>query len=172
MSVKKRRQNGFTLIELLVVISIISLLASIVLTSVNKARISARDVKRLADVHQLQVALDLYFDKFNTYPSPDANTPDSNGWACGGWDDSAYNPFISGLVTGGILAKTPVDPLNTGLSSGGYNCGGYAYRYYFYGAGTGGCDLLRGNFYVLVINYFEGAAPAPSPGFSCSVINW
>ena len=39
-------QKGFTLIELLVVISIIGLLASGVLASLNSARMKARDAKK------------------------------------------------------------------------------------------------------------------------------
>ena len=62
-------KKGFTLIELLVVIAIISMLSAIVLSSVNSARIQARDAKRLADIHQLQVALELYYNDHNgTYP--------------------------------------------------------------------------------------------------------
>ncbi|TSC77744.1 MAG: hypothetical protein G01um101433_497 [Parcubacteria group bacterium Gr01-1014_33] len=47
-----RQVWGFTLVELLVTISIISVLASVVLTSVNSARVKARDTRRLADVNQ------------------------------------------------------------------------------------------------------------------------
>lgn len=60
---------GFTLIELLVVISIISLLSSIVLTSVNSARAKARDARRMADITALRNALALYYDDTNgSYP--------------------------------------------------------------------------------------------------------
>lgn len=40
--------RGFTLIELLVVISIIGLLASVVLSSLNSAWVNARDTQRIA----------------------------------------------------------------------------------------------------------------------------
>lgn len=41
--------RGFTLIELLVVISIISLLSSILMTSINQSRIKARNIQRIAN---------------------------------------------------------------------------------------------------------------------------
>ncbi len=55
-----RSTRGFTLIELLVVIAIIGLLASIVLASLNSARKKSRDARRMADLKQLQNALELY----------------------------------------------------------------------------------------------------------------
>ena len=66
--VVKKRSRAFTLIELLVVIAIIGLLAAIVLVSLNSARAKARDAKRVGDLRQIQTALELYYDKYNTYP--------------------------------------------------------------------------------------------------------
>lgn len=61
--------KAFTLIELLVVIAIIGILSSVVLTNLNGTRQKARDVKRIADVMQLQLALQLYFDSHSgKYP--------------------------------------------------------------------------------------------------------
>ncbi len=65
MKVKK----GFTLIELLVVIAIIGILATIAVVALQQARQSARDVKRVADVKQMQTALELYFNAWQSYPS-------------------------------------------------------------------------------------------------------
>lgn len=70
---KAKNKRGFTLIELLVVIAIIGILASVVLASLNTAREKSRDAKRISDVKQLQLALELYFDSSTTgYPVSDA----------------------------------------------------------------------------------------------------
>ena len=102
-------QSGFTLIELLVVISIISLLSSIVLTSVNSGRIKARDARRIADLDQIRTALEFFYDANGFYPQSNC------GWDCNeyrysynsSWDALANDlrPYISTL---------PKDPLNTG----------------------------------------------------------
>lgn len=66
----KKRQSGFTLIELLVVIAIIGILSSVVLASLNSARKKSRDARRVADVRQLQLALELYYDANSSkYPT-------------------------------------------------------------------------------------------------------
>ena len=65
----KRNGAGFTLIELLVVIAIIGILSSIVLASLNTARQKSRDARRVSDVKQLQLALELYYDAKGAYPT-------------------------------------------------------------------------------------------------------
>ena len=65
---EKRAQKGFTLIELLVVIAIIGILATIVLVSLNTARSKARDTRRVSDVRQVALALEMYYDDEKAYP--------------------------------------------------------------------------------------------------------
>ncbi len=85
----KRSMRGFTLIELLVVIAIIGILSSVVLASLNDARQKSRDAKRIADIRQVQLALELYFDSNGSYP-----------------------PTLTPLSTGGFLAVVPTGPLS------------------------------------------------------------
>jgi len=66
---KKNTNKGFTLIELLVVVAIIAILAAISVVALNNARARARDAKRLADIKQIQTALELYYLDNNGYPS-------------------------------------------------------------------------------------------------------
>jgi len=67
-----RKNRGFTLVELLVVIAIIGILSSIVLASLNSVRQKSRDARRISDIKQLQLALELYFDSCTQYPEGDA----------------------------------------------------------------------------------------------------
>lgn len=62
------KKQGFTLIELLVVIAIIGLLSTLAVVALNTARTKSRDAKRVADVKQVQTALELYSGDNNGYP--------------------------------------------------------------------------------------------------------
>jgi prepilin-type N-terminal cleavage/methylation domain-containing protein len=66
-------RKGFTLIELLVVISIISLLSSVILASLNDAKMKARDTQRIRTLVELRTALEMYANDHNgEYPSCNA----------------------------------------------------------------------------------------------------
>jgi len=89
-----KTKKGFTLIELLVVIAIIGILSSIVIASLNSARKKARDSRRVADIKQVQLALEMYFDSNRSYPVA-----------------------LSALVDGQHIASVPKDPIgNTAYS--------------------------------------------------------
>ncbi len=66
---EKKNKKGFTLIELLVVVAIMGLMAALAIVSLNQARAKARDARRVADVKQIQTALELYYMDQNQYPS-------------------------------------------------------------------------------------------------------
>jgi uncharacterized protein (TIGR02145 family)/prepilin-type N-terminal cleavage/methylation domain-containing protein len=62
-------KKAFTLIELLVVIAIIGILATLAVVALQQARKNARDAKRIADVKQMQTALELFFNDQQRYPT-------------------------------------------------------------------------------------------------------
>lgn len=115
MLITNKTKQGFTLIELLVVIAIIGLLSSIVLASLNSARIKARDARRISDIRQIRTALEFYYDKYGRYVRSGecgASTPNT-GWSnsveClsgGRWlRDSSTNMAE-------FLPADPIDPIN------------------------------------------------------------
>ena len=63
-----KNKKGFTLIELLVVIAIIGLLSTLAVVALTSARTKARDSKRVADMKQLQTAMELYYSDNAAYP--------------------------------------------------------------------------------------------------------
>jgi len=155
----KPSKQGFTLIQLLVVTAIIGLLASIVLVSVNTARRKARDTRRLADMRTVVTALELYYDTYQAYPNSDNE-------GCGGWDTPGDGDFIGTLTTLGLINGKIMDPTTN------IDCGNYFY--YKYWAGYAGCDINRGDFYVLGIADMETSGnPHPqSPGWHCPNADW
>lgn len=62
--------HGFSLVELLVVIAAIGLLTSIAVVALGGARQKARNVKRLADVRQIMMSLEMYNTDTSGYPDP------------------------------------------------------------------------------------------------------
>jgi general secretion pathway protein G len=107
----KKQAKGFTLIELLVVIAIIGILSSVVLASLNTARLKSRDTRRIADVKQIQLALALYFDSNSNYPTA----------------------LYGGALAPTYIAKVPYDPVGAACTDGTQaSC----YKYAALGSGT------------------------------------
>ena len=109
---RKRGQKGFTLIELLVVIAIIGILATIVLVSLNTARQKARDVRRVSDMRQVALGLEMYYDDKGYYPG---DTASANEWTD---MDTALE------AAPGYMTSVPTDP------------GGNTYQYYISSASS------------------------------------
>jgi type II secretory pathway pseudopilin PulG len=88
----------------------------VVLSSLNSARIKARDIKRRGDLKSLQNALELYYTNNNSYPSNSGwwgNCSDFGSFGtsgAGGWIPNLAPTYISTL---------PLDPKPNG-SSGCY----------------------------------------------------
>ena len=102
--------TGFTLIELLVVITIIGILASMILASLTSARRNARDIRRVSDVKQIGLALQLYLEGvgFGQYPVGNNTTCTAPPGALA-VDD---NYGLQVLVANGYIASIPRDPSN------------------------------------------------------------
>lgn len=117
------RSRGFTLIELLVVIAIIGLLSSVVLASLNTARAKARDARRLADLHQIQTAMELYRSTCGTYVVRVNCTGTTYGSDGSGWFNyTAYSgtagSVAQGLVNAGAFSSVISDPWGVTTSDG------------------------------------------------------
>lgn len=121
---RNKNAKAFTLIELLVVIAIIGLLASIVLIALNSARLKSRDAKRVADLRQLQTALEMYYSDNGAYPSPYAQS------GVGG----TYSANWSTLLPSQYIGKMPTDPLNV--------LGSYEYYYFSAFKPTSNCTFV------------------------------
>jgi type II secretion system protein G len=98
---RRKGQKGFTLIELLVVIAIIGILATIVLVSLNTARSKARDTRRISDLRQVALALEMYYDDHSDTGYPADGTP---GSGCDAWAtmEAALEPTY--------ITSVPADP--------------------------------------------------------------
>jgi type II secretion system protein G len=112
--INSRVSRGFTLIELLVVIAIIGMLSSVVLAALSGAQREARDKRRVADLKNIQKAIELYVNDNGSYPK---EADGENG-------DMAQNTtFIHSI--GPYLKSKAFDPAGAGNAT---------YHYYYDGA--------------------------------------
>ncbi|MCK4539945.1 prepilin-type N-terminal cleavage/methylation domain-containing protein [Candidatus Parcubacteria bacterium] len=155
-----KNTKGFTLIELLVVISIIGILSSFSVVSLNSARVKARDALRKGDMAQIRTALSLYSFENERYPicgTWDGTLADFGATIGDAVDDGSWC-YLNGLgadLTAGarpIMMVMPLDPQNSDNLASTNNT--YIYRYVTDAAGSqyalvytleeGGEKMIRG----------------------------
>lgn len=113
-------RRGFTLIEILVVIAIIGILAAAITVLVNSTRADSRDARRLADLKELQTALQFYFDKNSVYPDTLGDLVAGGQIPVVPFDPLTKQPYFYDLVAGGAsyhLATNLEDKTNKALKS-------------------------------------------------------
>ena len=111
------RRSGFTLIEILIVVAIIAILASVVLVGLGPTQRIGRDARRLADLRNVQTALELYYNRCGYYPGAAitvaAGTPCSaRSGAPANWD--AFEAVLLGSTALGLSTNIPNDPSSPG----------------------------------------------------------
>jgi general secretion pathway protein G len=119
------RQKGFTLVELLVAIGIIGILSSIAVVSVSNVRAKARDAKRLADVKQIQTALESYFNDQNLYPAETSTLGSATkNTLCASYSNNAKGNGFNTLAAGETCGTTYLNPVPKNSTPNGKD---YAY---------------------------------------------
>lgn len=103
---RKRVATGFSLIELLVVIAIITLLLSILMPALRKAKAMAIQVTCAHNLKQINLAVNLYLDSNNeTYPCADDPVSSSPFYFL--WMGRGWRRFVEPYLGGNINANNP-----------------------------------------------------------------
>jgi prepilin-type N-terminal cleavage/methylation domain-containing protein len=152
----KKINNGFTLIELLVVIAIISLLSSIIISSLNSARMKARDTRRIQDLRQIKLALEMYKNDKDYYPSSISVCDDQPFDWCISTNSVNWGKLQDVLKE--YIPKLAVDPINIATFNNGQpNNSETNYSYAYRSWGGGKC--ASGECYDLIANLEDNSSP-------------
>src|SRR3989344_774670 len=173
------KKKGFSLLEIIIVVSIIGILFSIIWGGGKMLRESAQNIKRVADIDQINSAIALYtLDNYDTPPGDD------------GVEYTNGDPFwIPGLAPT-YISLVPSDPIDANEKKYHYMRQGKNYEVAAFmtqhgndsacnDGGPGGCDYFeksRGSFLAIYNpgasgwNFTSTTTPTPSPPPSESAI--
>jgi prepilin-type N-terminal cleavage/methylation domain-containing protein len=106
-----KRNKGFSLLEMLVTVAIIALLSGIVMTSLTGSKAKSRDATRISGMGQLQLALELFFDKCQRYPNASSGAISTSDSCTVNGNSYTILNFISKIppVPAGITGQTKFD---------------------------------------------------------------
>jgi len=119
----KSHYSAFTLVELLVVIAIIGILSTLSVVAFNNVRAKARDSRRLSDVRQIGMGLEMYYDDKGVYPAPPTPTGTPITGLC--LSNLGISSTCGAIV---YLQKIPSDPLSNIHYTYSYLNSGESYR--------------------------------------------
>ncbi len=123
MIVQNKHHSAFTLVELLVVIAIIGILSTLSVVAFNNVRAKARDSRRLSDVRQIGMGLELYYNDKGVYPAPPTPTGTPITGLC--LSNLGISSTCGAIV---YLQKIPSDPLSNIHYTYSYLNSGESYR--------------------------------------------
>lgn len=138
-----QEKNRLANLRLQKIFSLILVLFLVILSvlSFDYIRAKVRDQKRKADLRQISLALDMYYDEYQKYP--EVIDRDFGEW------DTTFEPggqeksFLGILVEKNFINYVPNDPIDNEF---------YYYRYTHYPSGKYGCEKP---FYILQLSNFE-----------------
>lgn len=166
----RKTTSGFTIVELLIVIVVVGILAAISLVAYSNVQSRTRDAKRLTDVKSIQKGLELYKTEYGTYPAHIAATTTDlpSGFAgvygcptCYSYSVATNGTWLRNLTDSGKLSQVPISTPNDNSNF-----------YMYWRSGPNGYNTCTQEFYILVVNGFEGTPPANSSSVYCTTAHF
>ncbi|HOY56114.1 MAG TPA: hypothetical protein PLH37_01700 [bacterium] len=157
MSLQEQNRLANARLQKFFVLAVVVFVVVLFITSLDVIQAKIRDQKRKADLRQISLALQLYFDNYQKFPQVEDD--DWSGWDLSFELGGSQQLFLSRLSQVGYIDHVPVDPLNN------IN---YLYRYSYYPAGSFGCSKA---FFLLQALNFESSEKKHGSG-SCPEFNF
>lgn len=120
---KFKNERGFSLTELMIAVSIIGSVGTLAGAKIDDILPMARDAQRKANIHQVQTALNLYYDDNGQYPISNSAEPTITGWQMiKDRLESSANMYVP---------EMPRDPLDTDQHIFKYWSDGQRFKIYY-----------------------------------------
>jgi type II secretory pathway pseudopilin PulG len=110
-----KKQGGNSLLNLIITLGIIGTTTALSAGQVDDILVQARNARRHLDIHQIQIALELYYSDMNQYPVANTSQPTEASW-----DKLIETLTADNKNIGPWISEATNDPLNED---------GYVYKY-------------------------------------------